>query len=39
MGVLSDSYNNKGGAPAGVASGDLPAGVQVLKDLRGWQLE
>ncbi len=33
VGILSDSYNNLGGAPAGVASGDLPAGVQVLKDL------
>ena len=32
VGILSDSYNNLGGAPAGVASGDLPAGVQVLKD-------
>ena len=33
IGILSDSYNNLGGAPAGVASGDLPAGVEVLKDL------
>ena len=34
VGVLSDSYNNLGGAAAGVASGDLPAaGVQVLEDL------
>jgi hypothetical protein len=32
VGILSDSYDNKGGAAAGVASGDLPAGVQVLKD-------
>ncbi len=35
VGVLSDSYNNLGGAPAGVASGDLPAGVEVLSDLAG----
>ncbi|MBC8154925.1 MAG: hypothetical protein H7Z72_18665, partial [Bacteroidetes bacterium] len=35
VGVLSDSYNNLGGAPAGVASGDLPVGVEVLKDLSG----
>lgn len=33
VGILSDSYNNMGGAAAGVASGDLPVGVQVLKDL------
>ena len=33
VGVLSDSYNNLGGAPAGVASGDLPPNVQVLKDM------
>ncbi len=33
VGILSDSYNNLGGAAAGVASGDLPAGVQVLKDM------
>ncbi len=33
VGVLSDSYNFRGGAAAGVASGDLPAaGVQVLAD-------
>ena len=33
VGILSDSYNRLGGAPAGVASGDLPAeGVQVLLD-------
>ena len=33
VGVLSDSYNSLGGAAAGVASGDLPAGVEVLEDL------
>ncbi|GAB4403075.1 MAG: hypothetical protein OHK0053_27590 [Microscillaceae bacterium] len=33
IGVLSDSYNNLGGAANGVASGDLPNDVQVLKDL------
>ena len=33
IGILSDTYNALGGAPAGVASGDLPAGVQVLSDL------
>ncbi|GAB3567222.1 hypothetical protein GCM10027578_17720 [Spirosoma luteolum] len=32
VGVLSDSYNALGGAPAGVTSGDLPAGVQVIDD-------
>jgi hypothetical protein len=32
IGVLSDSYNAKGGAPAGVSSGDLPANVQVIDD-------
>lgn len=32
VGVLSDSYNYLGGAAADVASGDLPAGVQVLED-------
>jgi hypothetical protein len=33
IGVLSDSYNFKGGEAAGIASGDLPAaGVQVLED-------
>ena len=32
VGVLSDSYNSLGGAPAGVASGDLPANVQVIDD-------
>ena len=33
IGILSDSYNALGGAADGVASGDLPAGVQVLKDM------
>lgn len=32
VGILSDSYNALGGADAGVASGDLPSDVQVLKD-------
>jgi subtilisin family serine protease len=33
IGVLSDSYNFRGGAAADIASGDLPAaGVQVLQD-------
>jgi hypothetical protein len=35
VGILSDSYNNLGGAAAGVTSGDLPANVEVLKDLPG----
>lgn len=33
IGVMSDSYNSLGGAAAGVASGELPANVQVLQDL------
>ncbi|OUJ72905.1 PKD domain-containing protein [Hymenobacter crusticola] len=33
IGVMSDSYNSLGTAPAGVASGDLPANVQVLQDV------
>jgi len=33
IGVMSDSYNSLQGAAAGVASGDLPATVQVLQDL------
>jgi len=37
VGVMSDSYNSLGGAPAGVASGDLPANVQVLQDLTAAQ--
>lgn len=32
IGTLSDSYNFLGGAPAGVASGDLPNDVVVLED-------
>ncbi|GAB4015863.1 S8 family serine peptidase [Spirosoma koreense] len=33
VGVISDSYNSLNGAAAGVASDDLPADVQVLKDI------
>ncbi|UYZ61512.1 S8 family serine peptidase [Hymenobacter weizhouensis] len=33
VGVLSDSYDNLKGAAAGVTSGDLPAGVEVLSDM------
>ncbi len=33
VGVMSDSYNCLGGASAGVASGDLPAGVLVLEEI------
>lgn len=33
VGVLSDSFNNLGGAAADVRSGDLPAGIKVLSDL------
>ncbi len=32
IGVLSDSYNCRGGAAAGVASSDLPVGVLVLDE-------
>ena len=32
VGTLSDSYDCLGGAAAGVASGDLPAGVTVLEE-------
>ncbi|MBY0397573.1 MAG: hypothetical protein K2X91_14050, partial [Thermoleophilia bacterium] len=32
IGVLSDSYNNLGGAAAGIASGDLPASLVLLRD-------
>jgi hypothetical protein len=35
VGVLSDSYNCKGGAAADVTSGDLPANVTVLQDETG----
>jgi PKD repeat protein len=33
IGVISDSYNSLNGAAAGIASGDLPANVQVIKDI------
>jgi hypothetical protein len=33
VGTLSDSYDCLGGAAAGVANDDLPAGVAVLEDL------
>jgi len=33
VGVLSDSFNCLGGAAAGVASGDLPAGIVVLQEI------
>ncbi|GAA4499805.1 hypothetical protein GCM10023172_19010 [Hymenobacter ginsengisoli] len=33
IGVMSDSFNSTNGAAADVASGDLPATVQVLQDL------
>ncbi|MDT7855316.1 S8 family serine peptidase [Rubrivirga sp. S365] len=33
IGMLSDSYNSLGGAAGGVASGDLPDGIDVLEDL------
>jgi hypothetical protein len=36
VGVISDSYGSIAGGPAaGVASGDLPAGVEVLADITG----
>ncbi|AWM34829.1 PKD domain-containing protein [Hymenobacter nivis] len=35
IGVLSDSYNALNGATAGVASGDLPANVQILQEYSG----
>jgi hypothetical protein len=36
VGVISDSYGSKAGGPAaGVASGDLPADVEVLADIPG----
>ena len=35
IGVMSNSYNARGGAAAGVASGDLPPNVQVLQDTPG----
>lgn len=33
IGVLSDSYNNLGGAARDIASGDLPSDINVLRDL------
>lgn len=33
VGVLSDSFDNLGGAAADVRSGDLPAGIKVLSEL------
>ncbi|MDQ3581445.1 MAG: hypothetical protein M3495_07435 [Pseudomonadota bacterium] len=33
VGTLSDSFNCLGGAAAGVASGDLPAGIVVLEEI------
>ena len=33
IGVLSDSYDALGGAVAGIVSGDLPFGVDVIEDL------
>lgn len=35
VGVLSDSFDNLGGAGADAASGDLPASVSVLEDAAG----
>ncbi|GHB51549.1 hypothetical protein GCM10007390_00130 [Persicitalea jodogahamensis] len=35
VGVLSDSYDRLGGAASGVASGDLPMNVEVLKEFSG----
>lgn len=32
IGIISDSYDKLGGAAAGVRSGDLPSGVEVLLD-------
>jgi len=32
VGIISDSYNRLGGASAGVAAGELPAGVNVLNE-------
>ena len=32
VGVLSNTFNCLGGAPAGVASGDLPAAIEVLEE-------
>jgi subtilisin family serine protease len=35
IGVISDSFNNLGGAESDVASGDLPSGIKVLQDFPG----
>ncbi|MHB1157901.1 MAG: S8 family peptidase [Phycisphaerales bacterium] len=35
IGIISDSFNALGGAPAAVASGNLPAGLTVLNDDTG----
>ncbi len=35
VGVISDSFNNLGGAGSDVASGDLPSGIRVLQDFPG----
>ncbi|MEJ0075970.1 MAG: FG-GAP-like repeat-containing protein [Alphaproteobacteria bacterium] len=32
VGILSDSFNSKGGYSADIATGDLPSGIQVLQD-------
>jgi hypothetical protein len=32
VGIISDSFNSLGGYNANIASGDLPAGVQILQD-------
>jgi hypothetical protein len=32
VGIISDSFNAQGGYNANIASGDLPAGVQILQD-------
>jgi hypothetical protein len=35
VGILSDSYNRRGGAAAGVASGDLPSDVEIVEEYTG----
>lgn len=35
VGILSDSWDNLGGQAAGIASGDLPADIEVLEELPG----
>ncbi len=32
VGILSDSFNNRGGMSSGIASGDLPSDIRILKD-------